>query len=58
MVHLLVELVVLGVIAYLVESAPIEASFKIVIKVICIVLAILILLSAFGLADIPMPKLR
>jgi hypothetical protein len=54
MITLLLVIVVLGVALYLVENyVPMSPPFKIVLRVLVIVLLILYLLRAFGIADIP-----
>lgn len=54
MITLILVIVVLGVALYLVENyVPMSPPFKIVLRVIVIVLLILYLLRAFGISDIP-----
>ncbi len=59
MVGILVTLVIIGVVLYLVESViPMDASIKLVIRVVVLLFVVLWLLQAFGLTDLPVPKLR
>lgn len=54
MITLILVIIVLGVALYLVESyIPMSPPFKVVLRVIVVVLLILYLLRAFGIADIP-----
>jgi hypothetical protein len=58
MIALLVLLVVVGVCLYLVETyVPLSPPIKVVIRVIVVLLLVLYLLKAFGVADIPVPRL-
>jgi hypothetical protein len=55
MITLLLVIVILGVGLYLVEAyVPMSPPFKIVLRVVIIILLILYLLRAFGIADIPL----
>lgn len=54
MITLLLVIVILGVGLYLVENyVPMSPPFKVVLRVVVVVLLILYLLRAFGIADIP-----
>jgi len=59
MIAVLLALVVVGVCLYLVQTyIPMAAPIKTIITVVVVILACLWLLSVFGVADIPMPRLR
>jgi hypothetical protein len=58
MIGLIVLLVLVGVGLYLVEQIPMDPSIKVIIRVVVILCVILYLISAFGLLDIPLPRLR
>ncbi len=59
MIALLLTLVVIGVVLYLVETKiPMDDTIKVVIRVIVVVAVCLYLLSAFGVADLPVPHFR
>ena len=54
MITLILIIVVLGVALYLIENyVPMSPPFKIVLRVVVVVLLVLYLLRAFGIADIP-----
>lgn len=58
MIALLVLLVIVGVCLYLVEKfVPMAEPIKVVIRVVVVLLLVLYLLRAFGVADIPVPRL-
>lgn len=45
----MVELIILGIIAYLVDRfVPMQEAFKVVFRIVCVAVAILLLLSIFG----------
>ena len=59
MIELLLVLVVIGVCLYLVENyIPMSPPIKTVIRVVVVLLLVLYLLRAFGIADVPLPRLR
>lgn len=59
MIGLIVFLVVVGVCLYLLETyIPMDPVIKTVIRVVVVLCAVLYLLSAFGVMDVPVPKLR
>ena len=59
MIELLLVLVICGVCLYLVENfIPMSPPIKVVIRVIVVVLLVLFLLRAFGVADVPIPRLK
>lgn len=59
MIGLILVLVVLGVALYLIETyVPMAAPIKTVIRIVVVICLVLFLLSAFGIADIPIPRLR
>ena len=58
MISVLVVLVVFGVALYLVENyVPMSPPVKTVLRVVVVLLLILFLLRAFGVADVGMPRL-
>jgi len=59
MISLLVLLVVIGLCLYLVETyVPMSPPIKVVLRVVVVLVLVLYLLQAFGIADISMPRLR
>lgn len=59
MIGVILVLVVVGVILYLVETyIPLSAPIKTVIRVVVVILLCLWLLQVFGIADLPVPRLR
>ncbi len=59
MINLIILLVILGLCLYLIESAiPMDAAIKTVIRVVVVLCLVLYLLSAFGVLDVPIPRLR
>jgi len=50
-IALVVILVVLGVVAWLVNKAPMGATMKTIVNVVLVVVALLLVLSAFGVWD-------
>lgn len=59
MITLLLVLVVVGVVLYLIETQiPMDPVIKVVIRVIVVVAVCLFLLRAFGVTDVPLPKVR
>lgn len=59
MIELLLILVICGVALYLVENfIPMAQPIKVVIRVIVVIILILVLLRAFGIGDVPIPRLR
>lgn len=58
MISLILTLVIIGVVLYFLESLPMDATIKLVIKVVIVICAILFILSVFGVADLPVPRLR
>lgn len=57
LVNIIIWLVILGVIWFLVGMLPLPAPFGLIIKIIFIVLAILVILSMFGLINVGVPRL-
>lgn len=57
MIALIVTLVLIGVGLYLVNQIPMDAGIKTIIRVVVILCVVLYLLSAFGLLDVPLPRL-
>lgn len=59
MIGVLMVLIVVGVVLYLVQTyIPMAAPIKTVITVVVVLFLCLWLLKVFGVADLPMPKLR
>ena len=59
MIQLLVMLIVVGVVLYLINTyVPMAAPIKTIINVVVVLLVCLYLLSAFGLVDMPVPRLN
>jgi hypothetical protein len=59
MIELLLVLVVVGVVLYLVETfIPMDPAIKVVIRVVVVIVLCLVLLRAFGIVDVPVPRLR
>lgn len=59
MVALLLVLVLIGVGLYVIETyVPMSPPIKTVIRVVVVICVILYLLQAFGLTDIPVPRVR
>ena len=57
MIGLIVLLILVGVGLYLVEQIPMDASIKTIIRVVVILCVVLYILQAFGLLDMPLPRL-
>lgn len=59
MIHLIIWVALIGLIVYLVTTyIPMAQPFKVVIYVIAAIFVVLLLMSAFGLSDIPVPSMR
>ena len=59
MITLLITLVIIGVALYLVETyIPMSPPIKTVLRVVVVLLLVLFLLRAFGIADVGVPRLR
>ena len=58
MIALIVLLVLVGVGLYLVEQIPMDAAIKTIIRVVVILCVVLYLLSALGVMDLPLPRVR
>jgi hypothetical protein len=57
MIGLLVFLILVGVGLYLIEQIPMDPALRTIIRVVVILCVVLYLISAFGLLDIPIPRL-
>jgi hypothetical protein len=57
MIALIVFLILVGVGLYLIEQIPMDPAIKTIIRVVVILCVVLYLVSAFGLLDIPIPRL-
>lgn len=59
MIHVVVVLIILGLCLYLVETyIPMSQPIKMVIRVVVVLLLVLWLLAAFGIADVPIQRMR
>jgi hypothetical protein len=59
MITLILLLVILGVGLYLIENyVPMAAPVKLIIRIVVIIFIVLLLLRAFGIADVPVPQVR
>jgi len=58
MIALILLLVIVGVCLYFLEQLPMDPTIKTVIRVVVIICVVLYLLQAFGVMDLPVPKLR
>jgi hypothetical protein len=59
MIGLVLVLVIVGVCLYLIENyVPMDPVIKTVIRVIVVVCVVLYLLKAFGVVDVPIPRVR
>jgi len=59
MIALIVLLVVVGLCLYLIETyIPLDPVIKTVIRVVVVLCVVIYLLSAFGVVDMPVPRLR
>lgn len=59
MIALIIVLVIIGVALYLVERyVPMDPVIKTIIRVVVILAVALYLLSAFGILDMPVPRVR
>jgi len=59
MIKLILLLVVLGLALYLIETyIPISPPIQLVIRILVVIFSVLLLLSAFGIVDVPVPTVR
>ncbi len=58
MIALLVFLILVGVGLYLVQQIPMDPAILNIIRIVVILCVILYLISAFGLLDMPLPRLH
>ena len=59
MIGLLLVLVIIGVVLWLIETKiPMDDTVKVLIRVVVVIVACLWLLNAFGVVDVPIPRLR
>lgn len=58
MIQLLLLLVIVGVVLFLIEQIPMDATIKGIIRVVVIVCVVFYVLSAFGILDLPLPNVR
>ncbi len=59
MIQLLILLVIVGVCLYLIEAyIPLDPAIRVVIRVVVVLCCVIYLLSAFGVLNAPLPRLR
>jgi hypothetical protein len=59
MIALILVLVIIGVALWLIETkVPMDPTIKVIIRVVVILCIALYLLSAFGILDMPVPRIR
>lgn len=59
MIGMILFLVVIGVAIELLKTqVPMDSNIRILINVLIVVFVVYMLLSMFGIVDVPMPKLR
>lgn len=59
MISVLVVLIIVGVVLYLVQTyIPMAQPIKVVITVVVVLCLCLWLLQVFGIADLPVPRVR
>lgn len=59
MISLIVTLIIVGVVIYLIQTyVPMPAPIKTVITVVLVLCLCLYLLSAFGVLDVPIPRVH
>lgn len=59
MIALIIWILVIGIVAWLITSyTPIPQPFKTIIMIVLVVIALILILNAFGLTDGSMPKIR
>lgn len=59
MIALVLGLALLGLVLYLIETyIPMDATIKVVIRVVIVVCVIVYLAQLFGVADLPLPRAR
>lgn len=57
MIALLVFLILCGVGLYLIEQIPMDPAVKTIIRVVVILCMVLIVINAFGILDMPLPRI-
>lgn len=59
MIELILVLVIIGVALYLIETyVPLDPVIKTIIRVVVVICIVLWLLQAFGVLNVPVPRLR
>lgn len=58
MISLLVLLILVGVLLYVVGLIPMDPAILNIIRVVVILCVVFYLIRAFGLLDVPLPRLR
>jgi hypothetical protein len=51
LLHVLLILIVIGVVLYLIETIPMDATIKVIIRVVVILFVVIWLLSVFGIGS-------
>ena len=57
MLSVIALLILVGVGLYLIEQVPMDAGIRTIIRVVVILCVVLYLVEAFGLFDMPIPRL-
>lgn len=59
MIGLVLMLALVGLILYLIETyIPMDGAIKTVIRIVIVVCVIVYLIQLFGIADLPLPRLK
>ncbi len=58
MIALIVTLLVIGMLLYLIEQLPMDPAIRTIIRLVVLLCVVLYVLSAFGVFDVPVPRLR
>ncbi len=59
MIGLILSLALVGVILWVIETKlPMDDTIKLVIRIIVVICVIYYLLNLFGIADLPLPRMR
>lgn len=59
MIGVVIVLVIIGVVLELLKTKlPIDSTIRVVIQVVVVLAVCYYLLAAFGVADVPLPRLR
>jgi hypothetical protein len=59
MIGLILTLALLGLVLYLIETyIPMDPTIKVLIRIVVVVCVIYWLIGVFGIADMPIPRMR